>query len=463
MCGRSEEGFSLPNCLHIDLERDIGHDIYSEEGGLPEGVDEFISQGRRRMMRVVELSFMTGVRPYLASRITPGRLNTYLHMRSAIEYGYLVPDLKREIERPKSLRMLLSLDKGGTIFYPTPGAYSNVAKCDFASMYPNIIVQKNISPEMMGCENCPMPIEVPEAGWRICGEKKGIIPHGIEAVLKRRLELKRKMREAKDPVLRESFNLRQRALKNILVTCFGYLGFSNFVFSNVECKECVMLYGRHILQRTKEIAEGFGLAVHYGIVDSLFVSGGDEKKFGEFAGAVSREVGIELEVDCIFSRVVFPASKDSSGVANKYYGLTGKNEIEARGIAIRHSDACLMVKNFQAKAARLILEGKSVREGYLYAEAELLSHIGKMREGKFPMKEFAIVKPITKPIDEYVSNTPHVVAYRQLPEGNASNFIYSVNGPVPFARARYGEIDMEKYQELLSSSLIELVRGVGLA
>ena len=78
------------------------------------------------------------------------------------------------------------------------------------------------------------------------------------------------------------------------------------------------------------------------------------------------------------------------------------------------------------------------------------------------MKEFAIVKPITKPIDEYVSNTPHVVAYRQLPEGNASNFIYSVNGPVPFARARYGEIDMEKYQELLSSSLIELVRGVGL-
>jgi DNA polymerase elongation subunit (family B) len=59
---------------------------------------------------------------------------------------------------------------------------------------------------------------MPLAGWKFCKKNEGILPAGLRAVLHRRLMLKRMMKAEMGPEKRRELDLRQRALKNILVT-----------------------------------------------------------------------------------------------------------------------------------------------------------------------------------------------------------------------------------------------------
>ncbi len=440
-------------CIHIDLQESLRYDIYGE----PVPGADLLSLGKERFIRVMELSHITSVRPGTVSSITPGKLNTFLHIQAAREHGYVVPDTKMQLEMPKSLNMMRRMDKGGTIFYPPPGIYHDVGKCDFASMYPNIIVKYNITPEKMHCK-CGNDIEMPISGWRICKER-GIIPHGIEKVLRRRLELKKMMKAEQGPQRKHILDIRQKALKNILVTCFGYLGFSNFVFSNVECKEAVMLYGRHILERTKEIAEEEGLEVLYGIVDSVFVRGGSEAGYKRFVKRVSDEFGIELELDCIFRGIAFPCADDGSGIANKYYGMTYDGKIEARGISYRHSDAPKFIKEFELEAIPKILERDLNGLGVIF-EAYRTRLI---RESNlFSLDELSITKSIRE--GEYKVNAPHIVAYRQAPTGAGYvTFVYTKNGgpmPLDLAKKLGAKIDTLKYEDILKRAREEMTGGL---
>jgi DNA polymerase elongation subunit (family B) len=436
-------GRFLRECVHIDVQTDMQYDIYGETR-----CGDLLELGKERLIRIVELSRMTGIKPDIVSRITPGKLNSYLHMRAAKNNGMMIPDIKKPVEKPKSLRLLQIMDKGGTIFYPRPGIYHNVAKCDFASMYPNIIVKFNISPETMHCR-CDDYIEVPEANWRIC-KRKGLIPQGIEAVLTRRLELKKLMNNSSGEQ-RKIYDIKQRALKNILVTCFGYLGFSNFVFSNVETKECVMLFGRHILERTKLIAEEEGLEVIYGIVDSVFVRGGTKEQYQNYVKRVSEEFGIELELDCIFEHLAFPAGREGEGIANKYYGITYEGEIEARGIGLRHSDAPPFIKQFQKEAIQSLFSSNQMDDVYLRYQNAIIGR-------GFPLEDFAITKAMRK--ERYKVNAAHVVAYNKHPVGTAVTYVYAHYGPVPVSMSSKAELDCAEYLRLLKRYRKELINVI---
>jgi len=475
MDGRFGRRVESGNSIHIDVEEDMMHDIYSEGEVGEISHEELLAVGKERLVRIMELSRLSKVKPESICRITPGRINTFLHMNEARKRNIIIPDLKKFIERPKTFNELRRIDKGGTIFYPEVGIFKNVAKCDFSSMYPNIIVKYNISSECMNrcfrdCklkENCKNYFSVPGTFWRICMERKGVIPEGIREVLDRRLELKKMMKNEKNLERRHVLDLQQRALKNILVTCFGYLGFSNFVFSNVECKECVMLLGREIILEAKSIAEERNLKVLYGIVDSLFLGNGSAREYGEFAEEASEKTGIGLELDCVFRRIAFPSSKEGAGIASKYYGITYEGELEARGIAIRHSDACSLIKNFQLEAIPIILGENEFEENLKKARAILEKHKNRMRKKEASLEEFAITKPLHKSVEEYKVNAPHVVAYRKSAGAETPNnkknivrFVYSKEGPIPAEEATIENLDEGKYGELLERSLEELVRGI---
>lgn len=437
-------GCFLRNTIHIDIRAATRKDIYSETSAT-----NLLELGKERLVKIMELSSISSVKPDIVARISPGKLNTFLHFQAAKSRGYLIPDSKKLVERPKSLKILRIMDKGGLIYYPNPGIYENVAKCDFASMYPNIIIQYNISPEKMHCE-CGDDNLVPEVNWTIC-KKKGIIPQGIEKVLYRRLMLKKLMKTSSN---REVINLQQKALKNILVTCFGYLGFSNFIFSNVECKECVMLYGREILKKTREIAIEEGLEVIYGIVDSVFVRNGSIDDYKRYVKRVTKETGIELELDLIFRKIAFPSSKENAGVANKYYGIDTDGKIEARGIALRHSDAPEFIKNYQKAIVPLILDGKKKEAETLYnsIRKSLISN-------EIPIEELAITKSVRK--EKYKVKAPHAVAFQLAPnqEGYIT-YVYTKEGPKPLKMSSQHEIDKTEYLRILNRETENLFLGL---
>jgi len=460
-------GCFFDDVIHIDVRKDYTRDIYADDpeyNRLPPP-EYLLELGRERWLRVVELSWMTGVRPDVVSRIAPGRLNTFLHSEAAKKNDILIPDLKALSETPKTLRELLQLDKGGTIFYPEPGVYRNVAKLDFSSMYPSIIVNFNLSPETLNCSCCPDGEAVPGAPWHLCRKRVGVIPQGIRKVLERRLELKHAMKAEKDPIRRRELDLRQKALKNILVTCFGYLGFNNFVFSNVECKEAVMLYGRHILEQTKLLAEEHGLDVIYGIVDSVFVQKTDgplePAAVKAFAAEVQEKTGIELALDAQFKAIVFPAGAQGGRVANRYYGLTTENEIEARGICIRRSDSPPIVKKFQEKAIHLLLDEGEFFENYHKAFGLLDREYRAIRAGAYDLSDFVVVRNIRKSIGAYKVSAAHVEAFKQSPNPHGYvEFLYTVEGPTPRNKARRELVDPTIYMHLMRKSLSELRTGM---
>ncbi|MBI4281083.1 hypothetical protein HY628_02720 [Candidatus Uhrbacteria bacterium] len=456
-------GCFFDSTIHIDVRKDYTRDIYADDpqyNRLPPP-EYLLELGRERWLRVVELSWMTGVRPDVVSRIAPGRLNTFLHSEAAKKNDILIPDLKALSEQPKTLRELLQLDKGGTIFYPEPGIYRNVAKLDFSSMYPSIIVNYNLSPETLNCSCCPQGEAVPGAPWHLCRKRIGVIPKGIHKVLERRLELKHAMKAEKDPARKRELDLRQRALKNILVTCFGYLGFNNFVFSNVECKEAVMLYGRHILEQTKLLAEEHGLDVIYGIVDSVFTQGGDAQTVKAFAAEVQEKTGIELALDASFKAIVFPAGAQGGRVANRYYGLTTDGEIEARGICVRRSDSPPIVKKFQEKCIRLLLEEGDFYQNYQKCFDLLETEYRAIRAGAYDLADFVVVRQIRKSIDAYKVSLAHVEAYKKAPNPHGYvEFVYTIEGPTPRAMARRELIDARHYVYLMRKSLSELRNGL---
>lgn len=459
-------GCFFDSVIHIDIRKDYTRDIYADDpeyNHLPPP-EYLLELGRERWLRVVELSWMTGVRPDVVSRIAPGRLNTFLHSEAAKKNDILIPDLKALSEQPKTLRQLLQLDKGGTIFYPEPGVYHNVAKLDFSSMYPSIIVNYNLSPETLNCSCCPDGDAVPGAPWHLCRKRVGVIPQGIRKVLERRLELKHAMKAEKDPIRKRELDLRQRALKNILVTCFGYLGFNNFVFSNVECKEAVMLYGRHILEQTKLIAEDHGLEVLYGIVDSVFVQkkdGIDAAIIKAFAAEVQEKTGIELALDAQFKAIVFPAGAQGGRVANRYYGITPDGEIEARGICVRRSDSPAIVKKFQEKAIHLLLDEGDFFQNYAKCFELLENEYRAISAGAYDLSDFVVVRQMRKSPEAYKVTTAHVEAFRKAPNPHGYiEFVYTIEGPTPRSQAKRELVDARQYLYLMRKSLSELRNGL---
>ena len=129
-------------------------------------------------------------------------------------------------------------------------------------MYPAMMAIHNISPETVLCGCCENH-RVPEAGYTICERREGIVPKTLNPILKRRAWLKRMAKEG-DPEKREIYNRKQTALKWMLVTSFGYLGYRNARFGRIEAHEAVTAFGREKLLEAKEICEeeGFDPVLH---------------------------------------------------------------------------------------------------------------------------------------------------------------------------------------------------------
>ena len=152
-----------------------------------------------------------------ASRSTIGTSMSSLQIYHAVKRGILIPWNKSQPEDFKNGNHLLLADRGGFIYEPRLGIHDSVGEVDFSSLYPTLMLKKNLSGETVNCECCPdSPNRVPEVGFHIC-RRRGIVPASLELLLKKRAKYKRWKNEAKDPPTRARCDQRQAALKWILV------------------------------------------------------------------------------------------------------------------------------------------------------------------------------------------------------------------------------------------------------
>ncbi len=371
---------------------------------------------------LIEVSRTCRVPLHRAARASIGTIMSSLQLYTGWKDGILVPWKKNEPESFKTAWELLVADRGGFIFEPKVGFHTDVFEVDFTSMFPTLMLTRNISAETVLCKCCPnSSVRVPELGYNICEKRKGIVPKTLEVLLRKRLKYKGLKREVEDENLKHVYNMRQAALKWILVTCFGYLGYRNARFGRVDAHIAVCAFARDVLLKTARMAEEHGFEVIHGIVDSLWLKkvNASPREVVDLCREVSDAVKVSLGVEGKYRWIVFLPSRVLAGVPvlNRYYGVLENGDVKLRGIEARRGDTPAFIVEAQMELIRK-LAGATSLEGFKEripdALGVLRDYAGRLIDGQLDSRELLVAKRISKDPLNYNHDVFQAIAARQL-------------------------------------------------
>ncbi|MDZ7701210.1 MAG: type B DNA-directed DNA polymerase [Halobacteriales archaeon] len=345
-----------------------------------------------------------------------GTILTAMQTRAARERGVLVPWNKWEPESFKSVDTLHGADRGGVTFSPEVGLHEDVEEVDFASLYPNIMIERNVSPETVDCACHPERADVPELGYGICPED-GFVPAVLEPMVDDRQAIKAVLAGATG-ARREALANTAEAIKWILVSCFGYQGYRNAKFGRIEAHEAINAYAREILLDAKATAEAGGWALVHGIVDSVWLTRRepDATPVEALCERITDDVGIDLEHEHTFDWVCFvPRRGERAGALTRYFGkLAGRSgddpeDYKLRGIECRQHSTPTFVVEAQLDLIRAL---DRAREPAPVVD-RLAGHRRRLAAGDVPASELLIAKRATKPAGAYTRDTHVAGALRR--------------------------------------------------
>jgi DNA polymerase-2 len=376
-------------------------------------VDNSFTVTESELDGLFEMSRLTQTPAQRQGRASIGTSMSSLQLSWAYQNGILIPSKKREPEEFKSAATLLLADRGGLIFNPPLGFHENIAELDFVSMYPTIMVNKNVSPETVNCRCCHNT-RVPELEYTICENREGIIPATLRPVVEKRAYYKamKKKYKGKDEALFRRYDARQNALKWMLVSCFGYLGYKNARFGRIEAHESVNAFSRDAILAAKEIAEANGFEMLHAIIDCMWLKkpGATEAEYQSLCRTIAEQVGIDISLEGIYHWILFPASKQDPEIttANRYVGWYQTGEMKMRGIESRRHDTPKFIKSMQSAMLKKMGEACTARDLETMVP-ELLDiardFIAVLRSGKANPMELVLRRHITKEAEEYTNNS----------------------------------------------------------
>jgi DNA polymerase elongation subunit (family B) len=357
-----------------------------------------------------------------ASRSSIGSSMSSLQFYQAIKDDALIPKNKSIPEAFKSAYELLVGDRGGFVYEPHVGIHDLIGEVDFASMYPSLMVTNNISAETVLCKCCPNShLRIPELNYHICEKRAGIVPKTLRLILTKRLNYKRLKEETQDPVLKEAYDRRQAALKWILVTCFGYLGYRNAKFGTVDGHMGVCAFGREAFLKAARTAENRGFTIIHGIVDSLWLKKDEAtiREYIDLCHEISQEIGVPLNFEGRYKWIVFLPSKmhPRIGVLNRYYGVMENGKVKVRGLEVRRRDTPRFVHDAQMEMVKVLSSANSSKE-FLEKIPQALRIVKncrqKLLDGEVPVWDLIVTKHLSKHPREYKQRVSQVIAAEQL-------------------------------------------------
>ena len=165
-------------------------------------------------------------------------------------------------------------NEGGYVREPDKGLHENLVQFDFRSLYPSIIISKNISPEVMtkdDVENEDDYYIAPEHGIKFKKSPRGFIPSVIDKILQERFRIKREMKASEDETERKSLDVQQQAIKRLANTMYGIYGFPRFRWYSFDCAKAITAWGRMYIKSSIKKAEEFGFYTIYADTDGFYV------------------------------------------------------------------------------------------------------------------------------------------------------------------------------------------------
>jgi DNA polymerase-2 len=376
---------------------------YAHKGRVSLDLNRFLETG---IAGVVERSRFTFAPPGLSAKWPAGRIIDSHQCFEALKKGILLPRNHGFFRYMTTAKETLFRDRGSLILSPKVGIHENVEELDFESMFPHIIIKHNIS-----CETVK-PKGIDES-------KKGFLGELTQKYLKRRLYFKH-LRKRYPQNSREWLwcDQRQTTLKGILVCIYGYSGCFANRFSNVLAYEEINKIARNILIETMNIALSRGFEVIYADSDSIFVKRRDasEQDYKHLAEMITNRTGLPIASDHHYKFLVLLTQEADPNLeaTRRYFGKLTNGELYFKGIELRRRDYPPFIKDFQMNLIKILLdadkpddvENKQFKKAVDY----VIQTSEKVREGKINIEQLVISKILRKPVNEYRSLFPHVIA-----------------------------------------------------
>ena len=391
----------------------------------------------------IQLSSLVGLPlDHIGTAAVGFRVEWFL-IRHAYQMGELIP---KRIERPYIPYA------GAIVLEPKPGIHSNIAVLDFKSMYPNIMIAYNVSPDTYIPPEEPEPPSgayvAPEVNHRFRKKPSGFYREVLSKLIEARDQVRAKLKnlDPKSPEYR-LLDARQKAIKVITNATYGYAGWIGARWYIKPVAEAVTAWGRYTITNTIKIAESLGLEVIYGDTDSIFIKYEPEKVRRLFE-VIKEKMGLEIKPDKVYSRILFTEAK------KRYCGLLPDGRLDTVGLEVVRGDWANVAKKIQEKILEIVLKEQSVRKAIEYVH----KYIMNLRARKIPYRDLVIWKTLTKPIEEYEVRAPHVEAARILQRegwaltvGDKVGYVITVGSGrlyervKPYMLASYDEVDVEYY------------------
>lgn len=244
--------------------------------------------------------------------------------------------------------------KGAVVIDPPAGVYFNVVVLDFASLYPSIIKNWNISYETIDIDECTKKVWVEdETGEKlhyVCMDKPGIT--AVITGLIRDFRVKVYKKKAKYSNISEEqrslYDVVQRAMKVFINATYGVFGAENFPLYAPAVAESVTAIGRYIITTTYKQAEKLNLKVIYGDTDSLFLYNPTKDKLEELIKFVKQNFNLDLEVDKSYKYVAF------SGLKKNYFGVYPDGKTEIKGMLAKKRNTPEFIKKEFAEIKNML-------------------------------------------------------------------------------------------------------------
>jgi len=423
----------------------------SEEGRkelqsiLKEKVGLISKIGNEFLCYAIEMSKLVGIPLDTVGAAAAGyRVENYI-IKYAKKLNELVPKHK-EIAYQKYV--------GGLVLSPQSGLHNNIAVMDFKSMYPNLMIMYNLSPdtyvEKINRGEEDKYWSSPTTGYYFKKEPEGFYKKLLIDLINRRQKVKEEKSQV-DPNNNyyKLLDSAEKAIKILTNACYGYAGWLAARWYSKPVAESAADFGRESIKRAISLAKELNLNIIYGDTDSIFVSY-EPDKLTKLTEKINQELKLEIKIDKIYKKLFFTEAK------KKYVGLTEEGFLDLVGIEAVRGDWAQIAKEIQMEILKKILIEESEEGAIEFVK----SKIEDLKNLRIKISELIIWKSLTKPIEKYEVNAPHVSAAKKLKEqgyrptlGHKIGYII-IKGKgrlfekaIPYNMASLNDVDIDYYVE----------------
>jgi DNA polymerase I/DNA polymerase-2 len=304
--------------------------------------------------------------------------------------------------------------EGAFVFQPLPGIYENLGIFDFTSYWPSILVSFNLSKSTILEKKEKNSLEVDIGNKKLYFSKElGFFPKMLSEVIEKRKQYKKELSQKFDVIKKA----RSNAFKLLANASYGYQGFFGARYFCAEASAATTAISRDFIKDIIDKIDKEGYRTIYSDTDSIafLLNKKTKENAKQFLQKLNEELpGImELELEDFYKRGIWVTKRTGEFGAKKKYALIDYNDkLKIRGFETVRRDWCALARETQSKVLKMILEEGNEKKAVEY----LKTIVKEVKERKIDLKKMTVRTQLKKPLSEYKSITPHVVAAQKMQE-----------------------------------------------